>query len=138
MGEFLQIRFHRGDGQATDNGHGFVPRLLVSRSSQKIMTRPSDWEQVTNLAVYTRDGAPVGWEDHCRTVGSLALNEPMLMQQHYVITDQIGPRGWIFRDTIALVKEQQVTDYVQVSLHGLTICAVLVCDGKIAGFHIPL
>lgn len=133
MGELLQIRFQRCKGQPTDNGRCLVPKLLVTRSSQKIMASPSQGKEIS-LAVFARNGAPVRWEDHCRSIGTLALNESCLMHQHQVISDNIGIRGWIFQDTVALEEEQKVTDYVHVSLHGLTITDVLVSDGLICGF----
>jgi hypothetical protein len=137
MSELLQIKFQRCECQSTGDCGCFVPQFLISRCSQKIVALPSERKE-RSLSVFTRDGAPIGWENHCRSIGTLPDYEASLMHQHQVISNKIGVCGWIFRDTIALEKKQQVTDYVHVSLHGLTIKSVLIRDGLISGFTVEI
>jgi len=138
MGQFLKIRLDRGDGHSTGNGHRPVPQLLISRSSEKVMSGPCDREKIGLLIPLARYGTPIGWEEHCRAIGKVADNETGLMHQHHVLTNRIGVCGWIFRETIALVKQQKVSDYVHVSLHGVTIQSVLIVDELISGFTIEI
>lgn len=135
MSDVLQVRFHRPDRHTADNGHGLVPQLLISRSRYKIMARPGERKEV-ELRAILRNGSPVGWENHCRSLGALPVNEPSLLHEHQVLASDVGIHGWVFRDTIALEEEQKVTDYVHVSLHGLTIHSVLTSDGLICGLNL--
>lgn len=135
MDFMLQVRFDRGESHSSEKADGFPPQLLITRCSEKVMPGPCQREQEVLLAVL-RDGPPIRWEKHGRAVGGIAADQARLVQQHQVLTNGLVIRGWIWNGTIALEKEQQITDQIHVSVHGLVISAVIIHSGRIVGVYV--
>lgn len=108
--------------------HGRVPNIVVPRGRKEVVAVPSDAKE-TVLVAMSGNASAINWDRHfgqtCSTIGDMAAKKASFDEHAQVLTDGIVLCGWIFEGSITLVKEEQITDQVQIAFHGFRVVQVV-------------